>query len=59
MVDLNKGEKLSKMNVVNNLETNPLAKFTAIHLSIAQQAVGMGPIIAFSGQLVGVLLPAF
>lgn len=35
-----------------------MAKLAAIHLSVLQQMVCMGPIIAYSGEIVGQLLPA-
>lgn len=45
------------MEVDKVLETNPLAKITAIHVSIAQHGSASMPIISYSSQTVGILFP--
>lgn len=44
-------EDLSKKLIPRRkeLKTNPLAIFASFHLAVAQQMIGMGAIIAYSG----------
>ena len=43
----------------NHPANNKLAVFLAFHISVQQQMVGMGSIIAYSGEIVGSIMPAF